>query len=181
MTLLIDHLLELSRVARSEVHRRRVDLGELGHAIVADLRQAQPARQVEVDIAGDLVAHADPTLVRAVLENLLGNAWKYSALTPNARIELRGEVGEHAVYRVRDNGAGFDMAHAGKLFVPFQRLHSAEEFEGTGVGLATVQRIVRLHGGEVWADAAPGRGATFSFTLAPRPPAVDSESSAAAG
>jgi light-regulated signal transduction histidine kinase (bacteriophytochrome) len=115
----------------------------------------------------DLTASADATLTRALLENLLGNAWKYTARRPDARIEVGASVGrEGVVYHVRDNGAGFDMAEAAKLFLPFQRLHAEEEFEGSGVGLATVERIVSRHGGRIWAEAAPGAGATFSFTLA---------------
>jgi len=166
MNALIDQLLELSRVARAEVRRRKVDVSKLARAIAGELRQAEPARAVECVVADGLTAYADATLVRAVLENLLGNAWKYTARVTAPRIEVGCSATTPVpTYYVRDNGAGFDMAHADKLFVPFQRLHHADEFEGTGVGLATVQRIVRRHGGEVWADAAPGDGATFFFTL----------------
>jgi PAS domain S-box-containing protein len=166
MNALIDQLLELSRVARAEVRRRKIDVSKLARGVVGDLRRAEPARRVEVDVADGLTAHADPTLVRAVLENLLSNAWKYTANAGAARVEVGlAEPAAVPTYYVRDNGAGFDMAHADKLFVPFQRLHRDEEFAGTGVGLATVHRIVRRHGGRVWADAAVGRGATFYFTL----------------
>jgi PAS domain S-box-containing protein len=166
MNALIDQLLELSRVARHEVRRQKIDVSKLARAVVVELRRAEPGRRVEVSVADGLTAHADPTLVRAVLENLLGNAWKYTANAGTARVEVGlAEPATVPTYFVRDNGAGFDMAHADKLFVPFQRLHRDEEFAGTGVGLATVHRIVRRHGGEVWADAAVGRGATFYFTL----------------
>ncbi|MDX2171069.1 MAG: PAS domain-containing protein [Deltaproteobacteria bacterium] len=166
MNALIDQLLELSRVARAEVRRRKVDVSKLARAVVGELRRAEPARRVEVNVADGLTAHADPTLVRAVLENLLSNAWKYTARAAAACVEVGlAEPAGVPAYFVRDNGAGFDMAHADKLFVPFQRLHRDEDFAGTGVGLATVHRIVRRHGGEVWADAAVGRGATFYFTL----------------
>ena len=130
------------------------------------MRREQPDRRVDFSIAPDLVAQGDPVLLRSVLRNLLGNAWKFTAKSPEARIEF-GQVEQDgkAAYFVSDNGAGFDMESAGKLFAPFQRLHDATEFPGTGIGLATVQQIIRRHGGKVWAKSAAGKGATFYFTL----------------
>jgi len=163
---LIDDILNLSRITRSEVCHAEVDLSALAHQIVSSLLSSDPGRQVEVLIAPSLVATGDPRLLYQVLENLLTNAWKFTARQPRARIEF-GAVNENnqAAYFVRDNGAGFDMAYAHKLFTPFQRLHAATEFAGTGVGLATVQRIIHKHRGKVWAESAPGKGATFYFTL----------------
>ncbi|MDP9347874.1 MAG: ATP-binding protein, partial [Gemmatimonadota bacterium] len=166
MAQLIDDLLELSRVTRSEMRRETVDLSAVAREIAAELEGAHPARRVEWVIDDGVTARGDPRLLRQALENLLGNAWKYTAKQPDARIEF-GEVekGAETVYFVRDNGAGFEMAYADKLFAPFQRLHSAHEFEGTGIGLATVQRILRRHGGRIWAEAEVGQGATFHFSL----------------
>ena len=131
-----------------------------------------PARRVEINIVDGLQARGDGPLVAIVLENLLGNAWKYSAKNPQARIEFAAEQrANQTVFYVRDNGAGFDMKYAGKLFGVFQRLHRTEDFEGTGVGLATVANIINRHGGQVWADSAPNQGATFYFTL-PSPDAA---------
>jgi PAS domain S-box-containing protein len=169
MAELIDHMLALARVSRAELKREVVDLSALAHAIADDLRRAEPGRQVEAVIADGLVTEGDGRLLRAVLENLLGNAWKFTRRRPRARIEvgvqLNGDGGR--TYYVRDDGAGFDMAYVGKLFGAFQRLHGMTEFEGTGVGLATVQRIVHRHGGRVWAEGAVDRGAAFYFTLSP--------------
>ncbi|MDP2309582.1 MAG: ATP-binding protein [Pseudomonadota bacterium] len=163
---LISDLLELSRTTRSEIRREPVDLSALARVITADLREGQPERQVSVRITEGLVAEGDPRLLRVVLENLLGNAWKFTGTQPRANIEFGVTQREgKPVYFVRDDGAGFDMAQAGKLFVAFQRLHAATEFEGTGIGLTTVQRIVDRHGGQIWADGELGKGATFSFTL----------------
>jgi PAS domain S-box-containing protein len=163
---LIDALLMLSRVSRSEMQHEQVDLAALAHAIVADLGARSPTRSIAWVIAHDLVTTGDERLLRAALDNLLGNAWKFTRGREDARIEL-GMTSEngHPVYFVRDNGAGFDMAYADKLFAPFQRLHGTSEFEGTGIGLATVQRIVHRHGGRIWAEGAVGEGATFSFTF----------------
>ncbi len=165
---LIDDLLRLSRVTRSPLHRETVDLSRLANTIVDELRKRTPDRSVEVDVESGIVVNGDQTLLTAVLENLIGNAWKYSSAKHHAKIEVRScEVqGVRAVY-VRDDGAGFDMNYADKLFNPFQRLHPIDQFEGTGVGLATVQRIIRRHGGEVWAEGEVDRGATFYFTLEP--------------
>jgi light-regulated signal transduction histidine kinase (bacteriophytochrome) len=163
---LIDDLLRLSRVVRHEFRFEPVDLAVLARGIVEGLRLAEPQRTVEVVVAESLPARGDPGLLRAALENLIGNAWKFSSKVPAARIEFGAEPRDgRPVYFVRDNGAGFDMAYTGKLFGAFQRMHSQEEFPGTGVGLATVQRIVVRHGGRIWAESAVGRGATFYFTL----------------
>jgi light-regulated signal transduction histidine kinase (bacteriophytochrome) len=164
MDRLIEDLLQLSRVSRAELQHRPVNLSNLAVAIGAELRQAEPDRSVEFIVAPNLCAHADERLLRVVLENLLRNAWKFTAKQPKACIEF-GFSPERPAFFVRDNGAGFDMAYADKLFGVFQRLHSAAEFPGTGVGLATVQRIINRHGGLTWAEGAPARGATFYFSL----------------
>lgn len=166
MGLLIDALLDLSRIGRAELARGRVDITALVHDLVADLRRAHPHRDVEVAVQPDIVADADPHLLRVVLQNLIGNAWKFTGDAAPARIEVGATHDRAPVeYFVRDNGAGFDMAYAAKLFSPFQRLHSQTEFPGSGVGLATVSRIVARHGGEISAEGRPGEGATFRFTL----------------
>ncbi len=166
MGLLIDDLLSLSRVTRSEMLRTTVDLSALAESVVDELRQGDPERQVQVEIASGMVVTGDAGLLRAALENLLANAWKFTSKEPHARIEFGSTSYDGAyAYFVRDNGTGFDMAYAGKLFGAFQRLHAADEFEGTGVGLATVQRVIHRHGGQVWAESEVGRGATFYFTL----------------
>ena len=164
---LIDDLLELSRVTRRQMHREPVDLSALARTVVEQLARAEPDRALEVVIAPGIRAEGDPHLLRIVLENLFGNAWKFTRGCPGARVELATEALEDGgvAYVVRDNGVGFDMTYAGKLFGAFQRLHSAAEFPGTGIGLATVQRIVSRHGGRVWAHGEPGQGAVFSFTL----------------
>ena len=166
MASLIDQLLRLSRVTRAPLERRRVNLSEIAQEVVDDLRVAEPERLVEVSIAPDLWLEGDPALMRSLLENLLGNAWKFTSLREDARIELSANGdGREPVISVRDNGAGFDMTYAEKLFTPFQRLHDTSEFEGSGVGLATVRRIVRRHGGRVWAEGIVGSGATVHFSL----------------
>lgn len=166
MTMLIDDLLKLSRLTRSPVRRLPIDLSSLARAIANDLRNSQPERQVEFLIEPGLMTDADPNLMRVVLENLINNAWKFTSKRPAARIEfsVAQREGEKAFF-VRDNGAGFDMNYAGKLFGAFQRLHSDQDFPGTGIGLATVQRIIYRHGGRVWAESAVNAGATFYFTL----------------
>ena len=165
---MMDDLLELQRVGQSRFEARALDLSALAREILGELQRADPARRIDLAVEPGLHADADPLLVRAILQNLLDNAWKFSAREPRARIEFGREDGAEApVYYVRDNGAGMDMAYAEKLFRPFQRLHSASEFEGTGIGLASAERAVRRHGGRIWAEGAPGRGATFRFTLAP--------------
>ena len=166
MAELIDDLLGLARVTRAGLKLESVELGKLARAIAAELERSRPERRVDWQIREDIVVHADQRLMRVLLENLLGNAWKFTVQRDRARIELGlEEKGDAPVYFVRDNGAGFDMTYAHKLFNPFQRLHRATDFEGTGIGLATVERIVRRHGGRVWAEAEVDRGAKFSFTL----------------
>ncbi|HEY4485217.1 MAG TPA: ATP-binding protein, partial [Nitrospiria bacterium] len=166
MAQLIDDLLNLSRVTRAEMRRDAVDLSRLAETSAEELKKTQPERKAEFVIAEALKAEGDARLLRAVLDNLLGNAWKYAGKQPQARIEFgRTNHDSRAAYFVRDNGAGFDMAYAHKLFGAFQRLHSVSEFPGTGIGLATVQRIIHRHGGQVWAEGEVDNGATFYFTL----------------
>ena len=167
MNQMIDAMLTLARLSTQPLARQPVNLSQLAAYIVDDLARAAPERAVEVEIEPGLVARGDPTLLRLVLENLLGNAWKYTQRTPRARIAVSSEAqgAGRCGFVVRDNGAGFDMRSAERLFGLFQRLHSASEFPGTGVGLASVKRIVQRHGGDIWAEAAPGRGASFHVTL----------------
>ena len=165
---LIDALLSLARVSRSVLKPERVDLSALVREAAARLAAAEPARQVEIVVQDRLEAELDPLLARALVDNLVGNAWKFTGHAEAARIEF----GARALF-LRDNGAGFDMAYASKLFAPFQRLHTVAEFPGTGIGLATVQRIVHRHGGRIWAEGAVDRGATFYFTLGPASTAGD--------
>jgi PAS domain S-box-containing protein len=163
---LIDGLLKLSQYARGEVQRQPVNLSAIATRIFEELMVAEPLHEVTWEIEPDLLVQADPALIEALMQNLLNNAWKYTAGVPQARIRVFSrQVDGVREYCVGDNGAGFDMAHAGKLFQPFQRLHQAHEFAGLGIGLATSRRIVQRHGGVLRADSAPGRGATFSFTL----------------
>lgn len=169
---LIDDLLRLSNVARAEMKRADVDLSALAGEIVAQLRATDPGRAVDVVIQPELRVNGDPQLLRIALDNLIANAWKYTGRSAGARIEVGGDgAGEDGapVFFVRDTGAGFDMAYVNKLFTPFQRLHPDAEFHGSGIGLATVQRVIRRHGGRVWAEGAVGRGATFYFSLDPTP------------
>ncbi len=166
---LIDALLALARMSRSAFHVRPGDLSQIARTVAAQLAQRHPDRVVEVAIEDGLHADLDPQLVEVLLENLLGNAWKFTAKVPHAKVELvSGDDGGVPSYCVRDNGAGFDMQYAGKLFAPFQRMHAAADFQGTGVGLATAQRIVHRHGGRIWVEAAPDKGAAFHFTLSGR-------------
>ncbi len=167
MNVLIDALLGLSRVSRAPLSKDVVDLSALATSVVEELRRAHPAAMVAVDIAGGLQCRGDASLLRVVLVNLLGNAWKYTSRTAHPRIELGRDAAQPSTFFVRDNGAGFDMTYASRLFGAFQRLHSDREFEGTGVGLATVHRVIARHGGKVWAEAAVGKGATFFFSLPP--------------
>jgi light-regulated signal transduction histidine kinase (bacteriophytochrome) len=163
---LIDDLLDLARLSRAEMRREAVDLGEIGREIAESLRQAQPERDVEFVIGEDLTVVGDSKLLRVVLDNLLRNSWKFTSKHPSARIELgRSAQNGCPVYFVADDGAGFDMDHAKLLFAPFQRLHRQTDFEGTGVGLATVQRIIHRHGGKIWGEGSIEKGATFYFTL----------------
>lgn len=166
MAVLIDDLLNLSRVTRTAVQPRFINLSKMAEEIVEGLKESHPARQVTVSLTPDLMVEADPHLIHIVLENLLSNAWKFTAKQEHATIEFgqKNHAKERTFY-VRDNGVGFDMAYSDKLFGVFQRLHSISEFPGTGVGLATVQRIISIHGGRIWAESAEGKGATFYFTL----------------
>jgi light-regulated signal transduction histidine kinase (bacteriophytochrome) len=166
MALLIDALLRLSKVTRGEIQFGSVDLSGLANEVLDELRMTQPERVVETIISPNLVAQADANLIQIAINNLLRNAWKFTSKKDAARIEF-GQIdmeGKQAFF-VRDNGAGFDMAYAHNLFGAFQRLHSETEFEGSGIGLAMVRRIIQRHGGIVWAEAADGQGATFYFTL----------------
>ena len=166
MAQLIDHILTLSRLTRLELKRQAVNLSKIVHRVAASLRQTAPRRRVEFAIEPDVVANVDRVLAEAVVENLLGNAWKFTRKRAQARIEsgTRSKNGDR-VFFVRDNGAGFNMEHLPRLFGAFQRLHRQEEFEGTGIGLATVHRIVARHGGRSWAEGNVGHGATFYFTM----------------
>lgn len=172
MNRLIEDLLSLSRAARAELNQTDVDLSALANSIVAEFRERDPGREVELNIAPGLVACGDAGLLRIALENLLGNAWKFTSRKPQARIEVGSCVRDgESIFFVRDNGAGFNMARATRLFGVFQRLHLQDEFPGTGIGLATVRRILNRHGGEVWAESAVGEGATFYFKLPKTVPA----------
>jgi light-regulated signal transduction histidine kinase (bacteriophytochrome) len=166
MAAMLDGLLELARVGRADLRREPVDLGALAAAAADELSASARERSVRVDIAAPLVATGDPRLLRVLVGHLIGNAWKFTAYEPAAQIEVGASDGEG--FFVADNGVGFDMSQAERLFVPFQRLHPADQFPGTGIGLAAVQRIVHRHGGRIWADAAAGEGATFTFTLPDR-------------
>ena len=163
---LIDSLLNLSQIGRHELRHSSVNLTEIGQRILDELKQSNSTRQIECRVASDLVVDGDPNLLRIALDNLLRNAWKFTQNRPVTRIELGAAKQEtETVFFVRDNGAGFDMSYADKLFGAFQRLHRTDEFEGTGIGLAIVQRIITRHGGRVWAEAKVGQGATFYFSL----------------
>jgi len=163
---LIDGLLALSRFSRAELHSERVDLTAMAGTIAEELRASAPHRQVEFSIAPGLIGTGDRRLLRIALANLMSNAWKFTSRHPRARIVVGAEFREGgSAFFVRDDGAGFSMEYAARLFRPFQRLHRDDEFEGTGIGLATVQRIVNRHGGRIWAEGKPDQGATFYFTL----------------
>jgi light-regulated signal transduction histidine kinase (bacteriophytochrome) len=163
---LIDDLLALSRVTRAVTENKPVNLSVLAEKILVDLQHEHPERYVTFSVAKDLIVNGDPQLLRIALENLLGNSWKFTSKREDALIEVgvQNETGE-PTYFIRDNGAGFNMAYADKLFGAFQRLHRPSEYPGTGIGLATVQRIISRHGGRIWAESSVGSGATFFFTL----------------
>ena len=168
MSILIDSMLELSRVTRGTITRSEINLSRMAQDVVATLQLEQPRANIAFECDSNLLTNADPKYLRIVLDNLIGNAWKYTSRTSHALIEFGRKLGQSGemVWFVRDNGAGFDMEHAAsKLFKAFHRLHSDQDFPGTGIGLATVQRIITKHGGRIWAEAALGQGATFFFTL----------------
>jgi signal transduction histidine kinase len=166
MAALIEDLLNLSRITRAPLRKESISLTVLARGVVAELREKEPSREVVIQIADGLAARGDARLITIVLANLLGNAWKFTAKQQEGRIAVEQEKkGNETVFSVRDNGAGFDMAYADKLFAPFQRLHQDSEFEGTGIGLATVQRVISRHGGRIWAESAVGKGTTLFFTL----------------
>jgi light-regulated signal transduction histidine kinase (bacteriophytochrome) len=163
---LIDGILNLAQTSREQLSIGTVDLSAMAKEIVAELREQQPDRHIDVRIADHLLAQADTDLVRIALTNLLSNAFKFTANQPVARIDLASETqGDEVVYCMRDNGAGFDMTYVENVFRPFERLHSQEDFPGTGIGLATVHRAIRRHGGRIWAEASVDHGASFFFTL----------------
>jgi light-regulated signal transduction histidine kinase (bacteriophytochrome) len=173
MSELIDALLVLSRISRQTLHREIVDASSLCESIVQDMRQKDPARAVEVVIQPNMTVHGDRRLLSDLFQNLFANAWKFTSKTSSARIEIgQSSGGSMVTLYVRDNGAGFDMAYEQKLFKPFQRLHGATEFDGSGIGLATVARIIDRHGGRIWAEGKPNAGAVFYFTL-PAAPITD--------
>ncbi len=167
MSELIDALLKLTHLSQITLRSDRVDLSAMAQSILNTYQERDPGRVAKLDIEAGLVAQGDPRLLHQVLDNLLGNAWKFTSHNTHTRIAFRSEITPEnlAVYVVQDNGAGFDMAYADKLFGAFQRLHVLSEFAGSGIGLATVHRIITRHGGRVWADSSPGNGATFRFTL----------------
>jgi light-regulated signal transduction histidine kinase (bacteriophytochrome) len=166
MSQLIDDLLKLSQVTRGDMKREPVDLSGMVERILDDLKATQPDRKIELRVTPGLTAQADPRLLRAALENLVGNAWKFTQKRDDPVIEFaQTEQDGKRPFFIRDNGAGFNMAYSNKLFGVFQRLHDVHDFPGTGVGLATVQRIIHRHGGEIWAQSAEGQGATFYFTV----------------
>jgi PAS domain S-box-containing protein len=172
MAALIDALLSLSRVARGDIKPERVNLAALARGVASRLEALDTKRKVTFSIPDEMLVYADPRLAQTLIDNLLENAWKFTGGVPDARIELGSDHREPASFFLTDNGAGFDMAYANKLFAPFQRLHTTAEFAGTGIGLATVQRIVHRHGGRIWAKGSVGAGATFHFTL-PEPPELE--------
>lgn len=166
MDQLINDLLALARTSRMELNREEIDLSSIAQEVMLQLQSTDPQRRVAFVIMPNLKVEGDRALLRVVLENLLGNAWKFTAKAANARIELGVDRhGDEVFYFVRDNGAGFDMRYANKLFEVFQRLHDKSDYPGTGIGLATVQRVIHRHGGRIWAEGTPGHGASFYFTL----------------
>jgi len=166
MTQLIDAMLNLAKVNRTPMSIGKIDLSALAGSILKEIKENDPERVAEINIQPSLIAEADTALIKAVLQNLLENAWKFTSQQAITRIEFgTTDTPEGKAYFIRDNGAGFDMAFSDKLFVPFQRLHLATEFSGTGIGLATVQRIIHRHNGRIWAESKVNNGAIFYFTL----------------
>ena len=171
---LIDALLQLSRTTRGDIRRRRMDLSETARKIASDFQSKKPQRKVQFQIAEGMNVEGDPELLQVVLENLIGNAWKFTSKRPTARIEFGAkQINGVDTYFLRDDGVGFDPAFASKLFSPFERLHREREYDGNGIGLATVQRVVMRHGGHVWAESQPNDGAIFFFTLCGTPSSSD--------
>ncbi|MGZ6371396.1 MAG: sensor histidine kinase, partial [Bdellovibrionota bacterium] len=164
---LIDGLLALSRLTRKDLTTESVDLSAMARSIISDLRKTQPDRDISISVAREMTTRGDSQLIYSVLSNLIGNAWKFTSKRTNASIEFGTTTAQEgkSCFFVRDNGVGFDMRYVQKLFGAFQRLHRSDEFEGTGIGLATTQRIIHRHGGKIWAEAALDRGATFFFTI----------------
>jgi light-regulated signal transduction histidine kinase (bacteriophytochrome) len=181
METLIEDLLKLSRVSRSELQRQEVNLSQIGESLATELKKSDPQRAVEFVIEPGLHARGDERLLRVAMDNLLRNAWKFTSKQPRAKIEVGSSKGPPQAFFVRDNGAGFDMTYSNRLFGVFQRLHTVSEFPGTGVGLATVQRIINRHGGRVWATGEVNRGATFYFTLPPNEDVWEEFASAKSG
>jgi signal transduction histidine kinase len=170
MAQLIDDLLRLARIRQADFRRGKVSLSAVAEGIAAELRRNEPTRAAELVVAPNLEVEGDEGLLRIALENLMRNAWKFSRHSTPSRIEVfAAQVADETVYTVRDNGVGFDAHYAAKLFKPFQRLHNNADFEGTGIGLAIVDKIIQHHGGRIWAESEPGKGAAFSFTLQPKP------------
>jgi light-regulated signal transduction histidine kinase (bacteriophytochrome) len=166
MNELIDDMLSLAKISRQEMNVEEIDLSAMVSAIIEELQQTEPQRSIETLIAQDIHGRADARLVNIVLSNLIGNAWKYSSKIPHAVIEFGTvEISGEKTYFIKDNGAGFDMTHAKRLFTPFQRLHSENEFPGTGIGLAIVSKVIQRHGGRIWPESEVGKGASFHFTL----------------
>jgi light-regulated signal transduction histidine kinase (bacteriophytochrome) len=166
MAQLIDDMLRLSRINRAELRSDPINLSTVVQSVVNELRTREPGRVVNIEITPDLQTQGDERLLRVAIENLMSNAWKFTGKTEQARIEVgRIKTSDNEAFYIRDNGVGFDMAFADKLFGAFQRLHSTEDFPGTGIGLAIVQRVIHKHGGRIWVEAEKGKGATFYFTL----------------
>ncbi len=166
MAELIDDILALAKISRSEFHTADIDMSDISTKIIKNLEESEPGRKVKYEVKNDLKVKGDPQLISIALDNLIRNAWKYTRKTRNPKIIINTKsLGNNTIYYIKDNGAGFDMRYANKLFKPFQRLHSKEDFEGTGIGLATVHRVIQRHGGKIWCEASEGKGATFFFTL----------------
>jgi PAS domain S-box-containing protein len=166
MKSLIDDILNLSKISRQEIKKQQTNLSQIALSIIEELKASQPQRVVKVDIQDNMIANVDKNLIHIALSNLLGNAWKFTGKTPDARIRFNKQIKNgKSIYSIKDNGAGFDMKRSENLFTPFRRLHSDQEFSGTGIGLAIVERVIERHGGRIWAEGEINKGATFFFTL----------------